>query len=203
MKKDRKLIIIGDSVFAQLAYEFFTYDSRYEVVAFAVERAYLKRDSLGALPVIAFEDLESFYPPEDYSFFAAIVFTSLNRLRTRLYLEAKARGYTPASYVGSNAQVHPTTSVGEHCFVCEATVVHPSAMVGSNVVLWSGTFVGDHAVIGNNCFTLPHALISGFAQIGDNCIVGPNASVGENVVVGNDCWIEAGQLVTEDMIANG
>ncbi len=203
MNKDRKLIIIGDSVFAQLAYEFFTYDSRYEVVAFAVERDYLKRDSLGSLPVVAFEDLERFYPPANYSFFAAIVFTSFNQLRTRLYLEAKTRGYRPASYVGSKAQVHPTAALGEHCFVCEATVVHPSAVVGSNVVLWSGTLVGNHAVIGNNCFTLPHAVIGEFAQIGENCIIGPNASVGANVGVGNDCWVEAAQLVTEDMMANG
>ena len=40
MKKHRKLIIVGDSAFAQVAYEFFTHDSEYEVVAFSVERNY-------------------------------------------------------------------------------------------------------------------------------------------------------------------
>lgn len=36
MAKDRKLIIVGDSAFAEIAYEYFTHDSPFEVVAFAV-----------------------------------------------------------------------------------------------------------------------------------------------------------------------
>ncbi len=48
----QKLVIIGDSDFAQIAYEYFTHDSHYEVVAFAVEAAYKKRDELFDLPVI-------------------------------------------------------------------------------------------------------------------------------------------------------
>ena len=42
MDKKHKLLIIGDSAFAEIAYEYFTYDSEYQVVAFSVEEAYLK-----------------------------------------------------------------------------------------------------------------------------------------------------------------
>jgi ssRNA-specific RNase YbeY (16S rRNA maturation enzyme) len=52
--KDRKLVIVGDSAFAEIACEYFTHDSPYEVVAFAVERAFLKRDTLMGRSVIAF-----------------------------------------------------------------------------------------------------------------------------------------------------
>ena len=44
MTKYRKLVLLGDSSFAEVAYEYFTYDSPYNVVAFAVERPPLKRD---------------------------------------------------------------------------------------------------------------------------------------------------------------
>ena len=54
-----KLIIVGDSAFAEIAYEYFTYDSDYEVVAFSVEKAYLKRNRLFGLPAVPFEDLET------------------------------------------------------------------------------------------------------------------------------------------------
>ena len=60
--QEHDLIIVGDSVFAQVAYEFFTHDSPYQVVAFTVERAYLRADSLFGLPVIPFEDVATFYP---------------------------------------------------------------------------------------------------------------------------------------------
>ncbi len=37
MGKTRKLIIVGAGEFAEIAYEYFSYDSEYDVVAFAVE----------------------------------------------------------------------------------------------------------------------------------------------------------------------
>ena len=52
MDKERKLLLVGDSAFAEVAYEYFTHDSIYQVVAFSVEAAYLKRDTLFGLPVV-------------------------------------------------------------------------------------------------------------------------------------------------------
>ena len=42
MLKNKKLVIIGAGETANLAYEYFTYDSEYEVVAFSVNKEYLK-----------------------------------------------------------------------------------------------------------------------------------------------------------------
>src|ERR1700752_4541254 len=99
MIKERKLILLGDSDFAEVAYEYFTHDSPYEVVAFSVEQAYLKRERLFGLPVVPFEELERHYAPGEHSFYAALVYTQLNRLRARLYRAAKSKGYAPASFV--------------------------------------------------------------------------------------------------------
>src|SRR5262249_35453643 len=73
MTKDRKLILLGDSAFAEVAHEYFTHDSPYEVAAFSVERAFLKRDSLFGKPVVPFEELEQLYAPGEHSFYAALV----------------------------------------------------------------------------------------------------------------------------------
>jgi sugar O-acyltransferase (sialic acid O-acetyltransferase NeuD family) len=199
MQKDGKLIIIGDRVFAEVAYEFFTHDSKYEVIAFSVERDYIGKQNLFELPVVAFEDLEKTYDPADHSFFVAVVFTQANKLRTRLYLGAKAKGYNPASYISSRTSIHSSVEVGEHCFICDDTVIQPGARIMKNVVLWSSNFVGYHALIESNCFTLPHAVISAFAQVGANCVIGPNASILENVSLADDCHIAAGALISEDI----
>jgi hypothetical protein len=71
MDKKHKLIIIGDRPFAEVAYEYFTHDSKYEVVAFSVEQAYLERDTLLGLPVVPFENVEEVHPPDEHSFFVA------------------------------------------------------------------------------------------------------------------------------------
>jgi hypothetical protein len=44
--KTSKLVIFGDQDFAQLAYEYFTYDSPYEVVGFVVDQAFKKTEHL-------------------------------------------------------------------------------------------------------------------------------------------------------------
>src|SRR5437764_1947567 len=113
MTKDRKLILLGDSAFAEIAFEYFTHDSPYEVVAFAVERAFLKRPELFGRPVVALEDLPTLYSAADHWFYAALVYTKLNRLRTRLYRTAKEMGYRPASFISPQAFVWRNVNVGE------------------------------------------------------------------------------------------
>ena len=66
MGKDRKLVIVGDSAFAEIAYEYFTHDSPLRGRRLRGRSAhYLKRDSLFGLPVVPFEELASRYPPDD------------------------------------------------------------------------------------------------------------------------------------------
>lgn len=202
MSKDRKLILLGDSAFAEIAFEYFTHDSNYEVVAFAVERAYLMRPEMFGRPVVALEDLTSKYAPRDHSFYAAIVYTQLNRLRARLYRTAKEMGYSPASYVSPRAFLWRNAKLGEHCFVFENNVIQPFVTVGDNVVLWSGNHIGHHTKIGDHIFISSHVVISGFCDIGPNCFMGVNATLGNNVTVGTDCLLGAGAVVTKHVPAD-
>lgn len=198
----RNLIIIGDSAFAEVAYEYFTHDSPYEVVAFAVEREFLTKDSLFGLPIVPLDELQARYGAADHDFFAALVYTQLNRLRTRLYKQVKAMGYAPASYVSSRAFVWHNVEIGEHCFIFEDNTVQPFVSIGDNVVLWSGNHVGHHSRIKDNCFVASHVVVSGFCTIGENCFIGVNATFGNNLEVGDDCLIGAGALIARDVPAD-
>jgi sugar O-acyltransferase (sialic acid O-acetyltransferase NeuD family) len=202
MTKDRKLILLGDSAFAEIAFEYFTYDSQYDVVAFAVERAFLKRPELFGRPVVAIEDLPKLYAPADHWFYAALVYTQLNRLRTRLYRTAKQLGYRPASYISPHAFVWRNANVGEHCFIFENNVIQPFASIGDNVVLWSGNHIGHHSKIGSHSFVSSHVVVSGFCDIGESCFLAVNAAIGNNVTIGADCLLGAGATVVKDVPAD-
>ena len=202
LAKTRQLVIIGDSAFAEVAYEYFTHDSPYEVVAFSVESAYLKRDTLFGLPVVPFEELPSRFDPQTTDFYAAIVYSQLNRLRARMYQAAKAMGFAPASYVSSRAFVWPNVKLGEHCFVFEDNTVQPFVTLGDNVVLWSGNHVGHHSHIGNHCFISSQVVISGFCAVGDHSFIGVNSCVANNVSIGTDCWIGPGCTIGRNTEAN-
>jgi sugar O-acyltransferase (sialic acid O-acetyltransferase NeuD family) len=199
MDKQRKLIIIGDSAFAEIAFEYFQHDSEYEVVAFCVEQPFLKRDSLFGLPVIALEEMEKRYRPDEHSFYAANVYTQRNQLRTRLCQTVKQKGYKPASYISPHAFVWRNCKIGEHCFIFENNVVQPFVTIGDNVVLWSGNHIGHHSTIEDNCFISSHVVVSGFCRIGRNCFMGVNSTVANNISIGNDCVIGAGALILADI----
>ncbi len=198
----KKLVLVGDSVFAQVAFEFFQEDSDYEVVAFTVERRFLGRPDIQGIPVVAFENIETIYPPCDHSAFVAIVFTQFNRLRTRLYRECKAKGYAMASYLSSAALVRPKSRIGEHCFICEQTVIQPFTEVGNNVVIWSGNQICHRCRIGENSFILPNCIVSDGVKIGQNCIIGANVTFGSDRAIGDDCFIGAATMIEQD-VADG
>lgn len=198
MHKSKKIIIIGTSAFGEVAYEYFTHDSEYEVVAFCIERAYIKETSKYNLPIVAFEEIVSRYSPDKYYFFAALVYKQLNRLRTRLYLSMKNKGYKPASYISSRAFLWQNSKVGEHCFIFEDNTIQPFVEIGNNVILWSGNHIGHHSKIEDNCFISSHVVISGFCTIKENCFFGVNSTVADQVTVEKDCFIGSGGIVTKN-----
>ena len=202
MDAPNKLIIIGDSAFAEIAYEYFTHDSDYDVAAFSVEKAYLKKRTLFNLPIVPFEKLEEIYDPFSHSFFSAMVYTQKNALRTRLYLQAKQKGYKPASYISTRAFVWRNCIVGEHCFIFEDNTVQPFVRIGNNVVLWSGNHIGHHSIIKDNCFISSHVVISGFCEIGQSCFIGVNTTIANNLDIGDFCTVGAGALITANVPAN-
>lgn len=197
MSDIKKLIIVGDSAFAEVAYECFTHDSDYQVVAFAVEKEFRNKDVLFDLPVVDFEIVEELFPPDEHAVYAALVYTQLNRLRTRLMNEAKQKGYSLASYISSHAFVWRNVEVGEHVFVFEDNTLQPFVKVGNNVVIWSGNHIGHHSVVGDNVFISSHVVLSGFVEVKSNCFLGVNSTLSNNLVIEKDCWIGPAVVITK------
>lgn len=199
---NKRLVILGDSAFAEVAYECFTHDSDYEVVGFSVEAGFLKRESLFGLPVVPFEEITAHYDPKTTYFFAAFVYTELNRLRTRLYHAAKEKGFLPASYISSQAFVWRNVKLGEHNFIFENNTIQPFVEIGDNNIIWSGNHIGHHSVLKNNIFISSHVVISGFCYVGDNSFIGVNTSVSNNTKIAEDNWIGMNAVISKNTNPN-
>ena len=198
INKKKKLIIIGDSSFAEIAYEYFNFDSEFEVIAFSVEKDYLNKKTLFHLPILPFESLDKIFNPVEYYIFVAIAYRKLNRVRKRVYFQAKEKGFKIASYISSYSFVWQNVKIGDNVFIFENNVIQPFVKIGNNVIIWSGNHIGHHSTIDNNCFISSHVVISGHCKIGENCFLGVNSTVVNNVEVANDNFIAAGTLVTSN-----
>lgn len=201
MSESKQLVIVGTGEMGEIAYEYFTHDSDYEVVGFSAERGALgdnDKRSLYDLPIVATEDLESHFAPSDYSVFVAITYTHFNRARERLYRDLKDRGYPIASYVSSRAFVWHNVELGENCFIFENNVIQHHVRIGDNVILWSGNHLGHRSQIRDNCFISSHVVVSGYCEVGEYTFIGVNSSVRDGIKIGKDCIIGAGSVITKD-----
>lgn len=192
----KPLVIVGAGEFAQIAYEYFTHDSDYEVVAFAVEQGYEPGDTLYGRPVLTLEEMLRIHPPGTVAVYVAITYTQLNRLRRRLYRSLKELGYPFATYVSSRAFVWRNVQIGENCFIFEHNVLQPFVEIGDNVVLWSGNHVGHRSVIRDHVYVSSHAVISGYCEIGECSFIGVNSTFADRVLVADSNFIAAGAVVT-------
>jgi sugar O-acyltransferase (sialic acid O-acetyltransferase NeuD family) len=198
--KEKKLILFGDSAFAEIAYEYFTHDSDYEVIAFTVSKEYKKKESLFGLPIVAFEEVEIMYPPAQYDMHIALVYNSLNRVRRQFYLSAKAKGYKLANYVSTRSFVWRNVEIGDNVFIFEDNTIQPFVRIGSNNVLWSGNHIGHHSVIGSHNFISSHVVVSGFCNIGNSNFLGVNSAMGNNLSLGNDCVVGSFVHIVKDIV---
>ena len=190
----KKLIIYGTGLIAELADYYFETDSEYEVVAFCNTRKFIEVDEFLGKPIVAFEEVEKLYPPEQYSMFIALGYLKTNKIREQRFKDAKQKGYQLASYISSKA-THFNTSFGDNCFILEHNVIQPFVKIMDNVTLWSGNHIGHHSTIGNNVFVASHAVVSGCCKILDNCFLGVNVTLRDNIVIGRSSVIGAGATV--------
>ncbi|OFY92906.1 MAG: sugar O-acyltransferase [Bacteroidetes bacterium RIFCSPLOWO2_12_FULL_31_6] len=171
-----KVIIFGILDTAELAHWYLQNDSEHEVVAFTVNKEYKKSDTFKNLPLVDFETIEEIYPPSEYMLFAPMTAKNMNRLREKIYLEGKNKGYKYISYISSKATICGN-KIGENCFILEDNTIQPFTKIGNNVVLWSGNHIGHHGEIKDHVFFTSHVVMSGHCIIESYCFFGVNATI--------------------------
>jgi sugar O-acyltransferase (sialic acid O-acetyltransferase NeuD family) len=170
-------------------------DSPHEVVAFAVSREFIQESVYRDLPVVPFEEVESHYPPSEYAMYVAIGYRDVNRIRARMFAEAKAKGYELITYISSKATFWDANEIGENCFIFEDNTIQPYVKIGDDVVLWSGNHIGHCAEIGDHCFISSHVVISGYTKIGAYSFLGVNSTFRDGITIGESNIISAGAIV--------
>lgn len=178
-----KIIIFGTQDFAELAHFYLENDSEYEVVAFSVNEEYLPKDKLfKGLPVVAFEKVEKIYSPSEYSFFAPMSPTRMNRVREGIYNSVKEKGYKLISYISSKATLFDNV-IGDNCFILENNTIQPFTSIGNNVILWSGNHIGHHSVIKDHVMFTSHVVLSGHCVVEKYCTLGVNATIRDGITL--------------------
>jgi len=199
---NKRLIIFGEGLFAEIAHQYFTDDTAYEVVCFTKDDEYISENTYLGLPMVPFSQIERIYDPKEYDMFIAVSYTKLNSLRERVFHEAKQKGFTLATYISTKCNVLTKYPIGENCFIFEDNTIQPFVTIGDNVILWSGNHIGHHSIIASHNFISSHVVVSGQCMIESNCFIGVNATIAHKVHVAPRTLIGAGSIITKNTTEN-
>lgn len=199
----QKIVVFGNSVFAEHLYFLLTQDSPYEVAAFTVDGSYIREETLFGLPVVPFETVDTLFPPGEYKMIIPISFQRVNRLRAEKYQQAKAKGYQLISHSSSTAISYPGLALGDNSIIMERCIIGPLAEIGSDVIVASGAIIGHHAVLKDHCFIAPGAVVLGGATVEEYSFIGANATVKEEVRVAREGLVGSGVTITRNTREKG
>jgi sugar O-acyltransferase (sialic acid O-acetyltransferase NeuD family) len=198
-----KIVLFGNGQVADHAYVLFTYDSPYEVVAFTVDRAYLREESAHGLPIVPFEEISAHYPPDQYKMHISISYRRVNQLRAEKYEQARAKGYQLVSAISPRATTWPDLVMGDNGRIGANTLVDTCVTLGNNVTIAGGCIIGHHTVIGDHCFLAAGVVVSGSVTIEPYCFIGANATIRDRVTIARASVVGAGACILEDTAERG
>ncbi|QUC64454.1 acetyltransferase [Nitrosopumilus sp. K4] len=198
----KNIIIFGPGDFGQVAYFYLMNDSEFNVVAFTAHRDKIKDEKLFNIPIIPFEEIEEKFPPEKYGMFIAVPYTNLNRIRAKIFDDAKQKGYELISYINSKAIIWNDINIGENCFILENNVIQPFVTIGDDVIIWSGNHIGHHTIIKDHCFLASHVVISGKVVIEPFCFLGVNSTIRDGIHIEKNNVIGAGAVILKNTKEN-
>lgn len=192
------IVIFGAGQIAQVAKVYIDTHGPDRVVGFTVDQEYLKSDTFDGLPVVAWEQLETRFPPDQVRLLGPISYRRLNDFRRDRHLEGKQRGYSFASFIHPATHIY-TTDIGENCFILEGNVIQPFARIGHGVILWSGNHIGHHSIIGDFCFIASHVGIGSGVSLGERCFLGGQVGIETSVQIGAGCFLGSGARVNRNL----
>ena len=197
----RKIILFGDTSFSGIVAEYINTTNQAKVVAFTIDESYIgKKDSFENLPLVPFNAIEKYYPPNEYYFLCTVSAGSKQKhLNSQKYQEAKLKGYEIFSFIHPSAFVAPSAKIGENVLIFPHVVIEPRAKIGNGVFIRSAAYVSHETEIGAFSYLAPRCAFSGKIKTGEHCFFGTNSTVRDRVKIGNDVIVGAGAVVLNDL----
>lgn len=194
----KNLIIVGLSSTAKTIYAFVSKYNLFNVIGFAVNKAYKNCDKFCDKPVYNIEDLGSIINKESDLIFVAIQWNKLNSDRKSVYLQLKTDGYNFANLISPNAIINGEI-VGENCWIADNSIIDFNSKVGNNVFVKVGAMIGPNCKIEEHSFIGAKSVIGGGSIIREQSFIGLGAIVFDEVMVGKKCIVGAASILKRNL----
>lgn len=190
-----KVIIYGNGRIAKIIYQFVK--KQFEVVAFTVDKEFIQDNEIEGIPLVAFEDVDNIFSPEDHKMLISVGYVQMNNVREKKYLEAKEKGYGFINYIHPSVEMHDNIVMGENNIILDHVTIQPYVTMGNSNFVWSNAVIAHGSVVEDTNWITSGVVVSGDATIKSKCFLGVNATIGHNTVIEDENFIGANTLVTK------
>jgi len=195
------VIIIGNSITAEVLYSLIRSDERYNVECFAVDNEFITEDKFQGLRVVDIEDIPNLFDKSKIKIILAVGYSNINQNREAIYKKIIDLDFEIETYIHHDAKVH-SKDIGRGCVFLPGAIVDPCCTIGENTVIWSNVICAHHSIIGDNCWIASGSILSGEVKVGNNTFIGVGAVIVNKVVLGAYNIIGAGALITKNTNEN-
>lgn len=198
LSDDRPIVVFGNSPFAAMTAYCLSEDARMTIAAHTVDGRYRADNQFENKPLVAFEDLEAHFHPDDCRLVFAVGYHRINSLRMERAASAQARGYSLASYLSSRASAWPNVEIGAGALIFEHAILQPFSRVGALAIIRSGVHVSHHCSIEDGAFLAAEVAMGGGCTIGRQAFLGVGAVLRDNLTLGARSIVGAGAVAITD-----
>ncbi len=194
----KKYVIVGNSVYASMLYEYLKAEELFSVIAFTVENEYICEPVFHGLPVVPYERIQEVYLPDTVDLLLGVGYSHMNEIKERVFLLYKQKGYSFATYAHASAIIPTEIELGEGNIFFEGTIIQKGCKIGDGNVFFARTLVAHDCIIGDyNSFSA--ASIAGNVEIKNKCFVGMGSVISENLVLEDQSFVGANAYVNDHM----
>jgi sugar O-acyltransferase (sialic acid O-acetyltransferase NeuD family) len=193
-----EIIIFGTGEFAQEIFLYLEKFSKLKVVAFTINKEFIKDEILFEKPIIPFEEIENKYSPNDVSMLICIGFSKMNKKREKIFLEVKNKNYKLENFIHPSNYVWDELEIGENCIILENNVIRPHVKIGNDVIIENNNVISHHCIIKDHCYITSQAIIAGHVTIEPNCFLGINCTIRNRIKIAKESLIGASAVILKN-----
>lgn len=201
----KSIVIYGNSAMAEVTAEYINACRGYRVVAFTVDEKYIEGEGFAGKPLIACENLESYFAKDQIEL---LVLSVEGLVSTRQHKKIKSdeftvEGYRLFTFIDPSSYVAKSAKIGKNCIIMNRSIVEPGVVIEDGVFLRSESYVSHGSRIGAYSYLAPRATVAGKVKVGLYCFLGVNCTIHDRKVIGDNAIIGGGAVVNRDVPKNG
>lgn len=190
------IILYGAGEFAELL-TYFLNDNGIEVSGYVVDTEYWNKNEFQSKKLIAFDEMEMVFPPEQYEVLIAVTAKNMNHERKRIFDSCKQKGYRIASFADRSARIC-SSDIGEGNIIFANVFIGPFCKIGKGNVFSEFTCIPHFNTVGDFNFFTPSVNLAGHSHVGNHCFIGLNSEVKNYVRLADYTLLGAGTYLDKD-----